>query len=266
MIYIEFIEPTDDHWNDWKLRCQKATEDLIDDISKGKSYKISNLYKEMKDVYFDRDKNFYSKCAYCECLVIVNQYGDIEHFRPKNRITDINNNIIKKKDGNIHPGYYWLAYDISNLLPSCILCNRPSTYKKTKKIGKGNKFPVKGDYAEKPGEEILEEPLLINPLLENPKNHIEIDKLGILHPKNNSIKGKMCIEVFGLNVRLELVELRKNTYDNIINKLNMLIIDFNTTKLSELNENKKGKSPYTIAVRKAIKDFKEEKHKILDTI
>jgi len=66
---------------------------------------------------------YHGKCAYCERYYKL----DVEHYRPKGAISDENGNPIRAK------GYYWLGYEWSNFLPSCISCNREG--------GKGIKFP-----------------------------------------------------------------------------------------------------------------------------
>jgi hypothetical protein len=66
---------------------------------------------------------YFGKCAYCERFYKL----DVEHFRPKGEVTDENNNLLSGT------GYYWLGYEWSNLLPSCISCNRDG--------GKNSKFP-----------------------------------------------------------------------------------------------------------------------------
>lgn len=60
------------------------------------------------------EKLFHGKCAYCESLYAGTQPVDIEHFRPKSRVAE----------DPAFPGYWWLAADWDNLLPSCIDCNR----------------------------------------------------------------------------------------------------------------------------------------------
>ena len=81
---------------------------------------------------------FHRHCAYCESPVQPTQkYIDVEHHRPKLRIVDYcfdAPSVPRPYDsllstyidasGKGHPGYFWLAYDIANLLPSCLACNR----------------------------------------------------------------------------------------------------------------------------------------------
>jgi len=66
------------------------------------------------DVRHTLEALFHGKCAYCESRYDVSGPVDIEHFRPKGGIDGV--------DG--HPGYWWLAADWANLLPSCLDCNR----------------------------------------------------------------------------------------------------------------------------------------------
>jgi hypothetical protein len=60
------------------------------------------------------EKLFCDKCAYCESKITPGFAWEVEHFRPKKSVAE-------RPD---HPGYYWLAYEWTNLLPSCTLCNQ----------------------------------------------------------------------------------------------------------------------------------------------
>ena len=254
-------------WHKWRTKCQ--TEQLRHNaaIRDGRGSKINEpLYKGQKEaIYMSLEGPFRGKCAYCEQKIIGDQRGDIEHFRPKAAIVQNNNKPIKFEiDGNIknHPGYYWLVYDWKNLLPSCILCNQLSAEKgETPRLGKGNQFPVRGFRAKKEGEENLEEPLLLYPAFDKPEDHIEVDNLGVFKPKNDSDRGKVCIEIFGLNYR-DLPNDRKKKYDDVKLKMRCLAhaaaADANSDEtrkfLEEISEIKKGCDEFTLAARKAIKD------------
>ena len=65
----------------------------------------------------------YGKCCFCEADFTANGYGDVEHFRPKGGYT------VNRTSKLIRPGYYWLAYDWTNLFLSCEICNQ--RHKKT---------------------------------------------------------------------------------------------------------------------------------------
>lgn len=107
----------------------KALAD-IELIAKGNKELISDkVYKgEYKDpggkaqsqVRDYLNKYYFQKCAYCE----QHCKAEIEHYRPKKGIAEDTN----------HPGYFWLCYAWSNLVPSCRYCNTEG--------GKGNQFPV----------------------------------------------------------------------------------------------------------------------------
>ncbi len=268
MIHVNFIEPNDSKWRKWKDDCDSATTELISKVNRGEAIVITNLYKKYKIVFFKRDENFYGKCAYCESLITATHPGDIEHFRPKGSVTDLDNKPIKIVKNGIevdHPGYYWLAYTLSNLLPACEDCNRPSSgNSEGKTVGKWGKFPVKGKNTFKPEEEDNEEPLLINPVLEDPEEYIEIDKFGYLYPKDPIERGQTCINVFGLNDRQSLVGERIRVYKKIRKYIKLAKISFQSGSEEEIqdhidtiDEHRNGKRPYTIAARKALKDAKD---------
>src|SRR6185369_2016739 len=81
---------------------------------------------------------FHGKCAYCESPYEATHPVDIEHYRPKGGY--VKDNKLTK------PGYYWLAADWMNLLPSCIDCNRRRRQKfkdePEQLAGKANLFPI----------------------------------------------------------------------------------------------------------------------------
>lgn len=114
MIKIEFTPPNDGPWNDWVARCQTETVEAIRRKDAGQAVEINkDLYKKFKDsLYMNPEGPFRGKCAYCEDVIEGNQPGDVEHYRPKKEVRDIDNQIITRvKDGErfSHPGYYWLV-------------------------------------------------------------------------------------------------------------------------------------------------------------
>lgn len=262
MVKINFQEPDTEEWKKWREKCEQETRKLIEAAKEGRtpSEMITDLYKEKaikRTIYMSDDGPFHGKCAYCESPISHDQYGDIEHFRPAKEVSDIDFNPVMV-DGPAgtgkHPGYYWLAYDSNNLLASCELCNRKNP--NDKKIGKHTRFPVKGTHAAAPGEEFNEQPLLINPLIEEPEEHFEIDgKTGILGYKTE--RGKTCRDIFGLNERDGLRKGRKTAYTNALGILAKLMLSTDESADSEcfreLCDIMDGKSAYAFAGRKAIK-------------
>jgi len=66
------------------------------------------------DVKRALDDIFHGKCAYCESFYAKTQPVDVEHYRPKGEV----------EGAPDHRGYWWLAMNWENLVPSCIDCNR----------------------------------------------------------------------------------------------------------------------------------------------
>lgn len=201
MIFVKVQTPRAKEWTDWRNACKLKLDALK--AQPGPPYEIDdNLYKQCRDLIFAPYAN---KCAYCEGKIFAQAAGQVEHFRPKSGLRNLKNRAVKigPKEEK-HPGYWWLAYDPSNLLPACGMCN---VY--TRKLGgKGERFPLPdgGFVATKPGEEKKEKPLLIHPGREDPAGLFDIDfETGLLIPNNK--RAEVCIEVLGLN-REALLEER----------------------------------------------------------
>ena len=72
------------------------------------------------------------KCWYIECKNLGAD-DDIDHFRPKSGV----------REDPTHPGYYWLAFEWTNLRLSCHRANRPRTNPDTGETGgKAGHFPA----------------------------------------------------------------------------------------------------------------------------
>lgn len=218
--------PSSAVWKRWISDCSKAADDLVQRVARGEQPAVGNLYrrKSIKNEYFlAPGPPFYGKCAYCEAPIRDFQHGDVEHFRPKAGVTDENGgpvflldehgNALLDADGKPvkHPGYYWLAYEWTNLLPSCTKCNQ-NDVRQGRRIGKHTRFPVAGRHAQRPEEVAQEKPLLINPLSDqedaDPGHHLVIDtKTGLMG--HRTPRGQACLDILGLNVRDQLVEDRK---------------------------------------------------------
>src|SRR6266567_3958956 len=126
-----------DWWKQWQGQADEATDQLIErfeDWLSGErntplSFKFQNpIWRRLKDWLMEHVFN--DKCAYCERL-ISGYYGDAEHFRPKGAVNcnDGAGELVKPSgqipdpaNGDVlempHPGYFWLAYDWRNLVPS----------------------------------------------------------------------------------------------------------------------------------------------------
>lgn len=165
-------------------------------------------YKSL-DVVQELGRSFGRKCAYCEGSWEGTAPVDVEHWRPKGGY--VAEGVLKK------PGYYWLAADWMNLLPSCIDCNRERTQEfddaPPHLAGKANKFPLPSEKrrATAPDRERLERPRLLHPYLDDPAEHLEFLDEGAIRARRRgsspSRKGVASIETYGL-LRIGLVNRR----------------------------------------------------------
>lgn len=234
-------------WTDWLKRADGATDKVIDSFetwlagSRNDPFHFefnSTVWKDLKDWLMDHV--FYEKCAYCE-RIISGYYGDAEHYRPKAAVLHkIDTGEMMEPECNFedplnpaagqfltlgHPGYFWLAYDWRNLLPSCVYCNSG--------LGKNERFDVQKKHLalvkldqqtfdaipadsrprgskKWPGYYYLtpamlderEGPLLLNPLNapdeRNPHRHIRFGTCGTVAAVKKSPFGVNTIEIFRL--------------------------------------------------------------------
>lgn len=184
--------------------------------TKNKSLISDRIYRDSYDTKDGRRsfvedmlaKSYLNKCAYCERIC----KADIEHYRPKKAVTEV-------KD---HDGYYWLCYEWSNLIPSCITCNRDGS--------KHNKFPILGsrvkEHSELPNGEldldkfkaansplVKEKPFLLHPEIDIPEDFFEFyfdeEDNGVrIEGIDKDERGAKTIEICKLN-RRELTLDRK---------------------------------------------------------
>jgi uncharacterized protein (TIGR02646 family) len=186
-------------------------------------------------VYQDRELRkaletmFGSKCAYCESRVAHVLPRDVEHFRPKSEIGE-------RAPNTIAPGYFWLAGEWTNLLVSCIDCNRARAHEvpgqpAKLRLGKHTQFPLRDESARVRSHKIsvaAEEPvrLLLDPCADDPEQHLTFDDEGLVRPRLNSAgqpsdMGEVSIYVYALQ-RKELVEERKRVLNDVIKQIDAL--------------------------------------------
>lgn len=105
---------------------------------------------------------FFGKCAFCEQRVSTVTNTDVDHFRPRANAVDLR--------GRTSPGYWWLAYDWSNLYPLCRACNS----------SKRNLFPIRGARAQPFGDLAQEGPYLLDPC-----NLDDFDRVHLVFSREN---------------------------------------------------------------------------------
>lgn len=196
---------------------EKAKDFYADPAKFKKDGKVQNydfqVYRdpEIKDRLHEL---FHGKCAYCESTYEATQPMDVEHFRPKGGyVVEVGGKRVLKQ-----PGYWWLAADWDNLLPSCIDCNRKRTHRfdegEEASLGKANLFPLQEEArrAAQPDSEAQEQPLLLDPCRDDPAQVLEFTHPGVVrpHPKAGPFqqaRAQQSIEVYGLR-RPGLVSVR----------------------------------------------------------
>lgn len=174
------------------------------------------------------EKLYNHKCAYCETDTSAGAPFQVEHFRPK-----------AKTEGDlVHKGYYWLAYEWSNLTLGCSICNN----------SKKNHFPITGiriydpllgndglptdDYLSLESTSLLGEmATLLNPEID------EVEKYFYFLP-NGEIKelgerAKSTIEILKLN-RKRLIFWRRKVWKDYSNDLKEILKDFLENSISEI--------------------------------
>jgi uncharacterized protein (TIGR02646 family) len=190
------------------------------------------VYKQ-KAIRAELYRIFRGKCAYCEYEIGVRSDFDIEHFRPKKAVVDSTTGELKE------PGYYWLAADWNNLLPSCQYCNQEREHSVTIKgktgkyqLGKMNQFPLADESKRlsRPDQSLKEEEeyrLLINPCVDYPEEHMYFvthnknkdEEMGSVMPISHSgapdPKGATSIIVYALNSKT-LVDKRHQHINDLI--------------------------------------------------
>ncbi|WP_294252517.1 hypothetical protein [uncultured Sphingomonas sp.] len=210
-------------------------------------------YKAYKraDVRLALELLFHGKCAYCETSYAATAPVDIEHYRPKGAVAE----------DAAHGGYWWLAMDWANLLPSCIDCNRKrgqqvfvvstnleelarTSKPISRQAGKKDSFPLAGtgaraiyDATDFSGEHAL----LLNPCIDDPAASLAYSfdpnhPAGLIlptGPQAQAERGAVSIQVYGLN-RQKLVEDRTRLLRRL-EYLGDMVIDL-AASIQELEE------------------------------
>lgn len=210
-----------------KLVNSKRNE-LIKDaiINKNKHEFKSSVYR--KTTIEALEELFNHKCAYCESDTSAGAPFQVEHFRPKAKVEGEAN----------HNGYYWLAYEWSNLTLGCSSCNN----------SKKNHFPIKGTRISHPqidaatglpitqfltidsAELLNEQAVLLNPEIDTVENHIYFLPDGRIEGLDD--RAKKTIEILKLN-RNRLIFWRKKVLDDFIKEIKNILDERLTQKIGD---------------------------------
>lgn len=272
MIKLELPGPkpsdSDDLWIRWRHQCEVAKVALIRhrEHGEGQAVKIERkLYRResiMKRYYTGKKDSprfapFYGKCVYCEQARTILQ---IEHYRPRQAVDDARKRELPDGTKQKHPGYYWLAYELDNLLLACEDCN--NAYKKYK-------FPLVDERARAwtSSDDLTKEaPLLLNPFVDDPSEHLSVEvRTGILTPKTE--RGERTIHLLGLNLRT-LPERRRGTVDDIDKSWSQWLARDSTKAQRDraydrLRGSKLGRFEFTLTARVRIAQLRARSEKLM---
>ena len=175
-----------EHW------VRLAIQERNSHVPRAHIYASKSVVDFLRTVYFD-------KCCYCEGTLGAQSAFVVDHFRPHGPVSGV--------DGR--RGYFWLAYEWSNLLCSCEQCNKK----------KGSRFPLADERMRlcepdeiqanwrADGQVLLaENALLIHPEIQDPEDHLDVGPDGTLNAK--SLSGETTRDICDLN-RDGLVRERK---------------------------------------------------------
>lgn len=218
MIHVERVDyPEDVAWVDAVQKGRAKRDEHIAAFAAGETFKVDGkLYKQFAKPL---RRLFRNKCAYCDQKYVTMEPGDVEHYRPKGGIVETEFDLPRPDEeaARAHPGYFWLAYEWRNLLPSCTDCNRYRGHETEDDddggpvgAGKGNFFPVQAFRAFLPDTEKDEAPLLLNPCDVDPAEHIRFGVNGWIMPLTR--EGQVTVQLLGLNIREEIVEVRTRAF------------------------------------------------------
>lgn len=218
---LKFERPSEN--SSFASKVETLKKDVLEAIQNDKKPSFPDAWGDYKGEFFETQEN---KCGYCETQ-IDGEDGDVEHYRPKKCITELSDdqndwgNFCSKTNrvkGRVMPevcknGYWWEAYDWSNYLLSCSVCNKK--YKK-------NLFPIIEKRIGAPKESDKETPLLLNPFESSDlEKKLEYDELGVMKQHNDNKSGFETIKTCGLN-RHTLVKSRKEKANLVHYKLGRL--------------------------------------------
>jgi len=153
------------------------------------------------------------KCCFCERTRDKAREPDVEHFRPKAKVTE----------DATHPGYWWLAFNWNNLLWACKACNEE--YKR-------NHFPLDDPstrVSAEGGDLSAEDLLLLDPAVDDCEQFFRYDWISApgLMVKMDAVdanpRGCSSIKILGLN-RQDLLEERNRHIEYILKAIAFGII------------------------------------------
>ena len=162
----------------WIEKARKVEEKIQACIADGTAFEFRSLWTE-DEMRGPLVQLLGPKCWYCETLI---QRTDvqIDHFRPKSEVSG--------EPG--HPGYWWLAYEVTNYRVICKHCNSGGArYNDVPEgLAKSSRFPLlAGTRATKPGDDLtVEQPVLLDPVRSGDPDLLGFDAAGFARRRSGA--------------------------------------------------------------------------------
>jgi hypothetical protein len=215
-IPIHTFTPSDE----WQERAREATAELLGKPTLGE--KLGYIKKNRviwRDLGKELINHFGNKCWYTDAA----NYGarlDVEHFRPKAKTVELNVEDCKEASDDLllklaepeREGYWWLAFDIENLLLCAQVMNRED---------KRNFFPLHKDSPVASGTNRnawrTEIPVFLDPRKLSDVCLVTYDETGAMRPRSDltewdRLRVVITNESFGLSRFQPLIEGRQRMW------------------------------------------------------
>ena len=149
-----------------------------------------SLWSDIKEIYIDLQCE---KCVYCEMEIEGNISNDVEHYRPKAKVSpwkvpkwlaEAGMQVTAAGASKGDSGYIGLAYEPWNYAASCKVCNS---------VLKRNLFPIRGprqSAGTNPRRMKRERPLLIYPIGRLDKDPATLIRFVGIHPEQVAAEGR----------------------------------------------------------------------------
>ncbi len=218
---------------DWRKRARKLTDQLLKLADDKARYELieknSGLWRELEPWLrgLSHGKCWYSEAKGCAA------YWHVDHFRPKKEAKDLN--------GDVCPGYWWLAFKWQNYRLAGSALNVP----------KSTKFPIREGTTRITGphqDEADESPCLLDPVNPDDPGLLSFDEKGKAIPGDpdgrwNRQRAEVTIDILNLNydaltkarhVCWEECNLRVNRVRNLMAELQSQNSATNRAKIREV--------------------------------
>ncbi|MFF7576563.1 HNH endonuclease signature motif containing protein [Streptomyces sp. NPDC008061] len=269
MIFIDRQEVISKLPEGWQAKAKTVTDALLaaDGLAARKKIIGENeeLWRSIKGVLA---KVGHQKCWYCEASEVRSDNA-VDHFRPKGRVS-----------GEVHDGYWWLAFDVKNYRFACTFCNSRRHGDGGTTGGKADHFPLAAGSLRADGPLV---PISVEiPLLLDPCDYV--DTTAVWFDETGQVKVNPAVEAVEENVSLRvsisrtlyhldhvrLIEARKRVFLEVLqmcDRADEALAAYKTTQnstarnlfhesINALKRMKKEDSPYSAVAKCAVRGYR----------